>query len=297
LNLTQFRRLLVWYLIYAGPRHAVTADTANGLLSFDSKDWLVGKHLYVYRELERVEMREAIRLLGEEGYLNAPGDTLLDVGANIGMTCIPLLKAGHFQRAIAFEPAPDTYRYLARNIEQNGLGQRIRAFPWALSSRSGTCRMEISKENSGDNRVRLDSRHGFFGEEGRGTIEVPAKTMDELLAELADLQGARIGLVWVDVQGHEGHFFLGAKSLFASGIPAVTEFWPYAILRSGISETDFGNIVSGLFTHFYVLSKEPAVKRDISEVSALFRRYAGPREFCSVLWLNGASGPGSTPPR
>lgn len=286
MNLIQFQRLLSWYFIYAGPTHPVTVPTANGLLSFDSKDWLVGKHLYVYRELERAEMQEAMRLLEKEGCLHGPSDTLLDVGANIGMTCIPLLKAGHFQRAIAFEPAPDTYRYLERNIRQNGLDQRICAFPWALSSRSGTCQMEISKDNSGDNRVRLESRTGFFGEEGRSTIDVPVKTIDELLMELAELRDARISLVWVDVQGHEGHFFRGAKSLFASGIPAVSEFWPYGILRSGMSETDFGDIVSELFTHFYVLSKQAPVKRDISEVSTLFRRYGEPRHFCSVLWLN-----------
>src|SRR5271157_4540309 len=98
-----------WYLIYLGPKHDVTVGTANGLLSFDSKDWLIGKYLYVRGEHEEREARTALSLLRREGYLDASGATLLNVGANIGMTCIGLVKAGYFRRAIAFEPTPSTY--------------------------------------------------------------------------------------------------------------------------------------------------------------------------------------------
>lgn len=286
MHFTHFRRLLAWYFIYASPRHAVTVDTANGLLSFDNKDWLIGKYLYIRRGLELVEMQEAMRVLSELGYIDGRGDTLLDVGANIGMTCISMMKAGSFQRAFAFEPAPETYRFLVRNIAQNGLDRKIVAFPFALSSRSGARSMEITKDNSGDNRLRVNFEPGFFGEELRPKIDVPAKTMDELLAELPELRDAKIDLVWVDIQGHEGHFFRGAKSLLGRGVPAVSEFWPYGILRSATSEREFAGIVSQLFTHFYVLSKQPAIRQEITELPALFERYRDPRKFCSVLWLN-----------
>src|SRR6266702_4494260 len=112
----QFRhitRRLYWWLTYLGPRRDITVDTFNGLLTVDSKDWLIGKYLYVNRSYEAREMQRTITLLQQEGYLGATGGgVLLDVGANIGMTCIALLKHGYFQRAIAFEPAPTSYRLL-----------------------------------------------------------------------------------------------------------------------------------------------------------------------------------------
>jgi FkbM family methyltransferase len=279
-----------WYLIYLGPRHEVTVGTANGLLSFDSKDWLIGKYLYVRGEHEEREAREAINLLRREGYLDASGETLLNVGANIGMTCIGLVKAGYFRRAIAFEPAPNTYRLLAHNVDQNGLGEKILHFPFALSSRSGTLRLEISEDNSGDNRIRFASQGGFFQEERRQTIEVPAKTLDHMFVEYPGLREERIDLVWADIQGHEGHFFRGAATLLESGVPVVCEFWPYAILRSGISESEFQEIVSGFFTHFYLLSEEPPVSRPTSELPTLFKEYCGPRQPCLLAWVHATRG-------
>lgn len=282
--------MLRWHLIHLGPRREVTVSTANGLLTFDSKDWLVGKYLYVRREHEAREAREAINLLSHEGYLDQPGATVLNVGANIGMTSIGLLKAGYFRRAIAFEPSPNSYRLLARNVEQNGLAQEIVHFPFALSSRSETLQLEISEDNSGDNRIRLTSEAGFFEEERRHTIGVPAKTLDQMLAEYPDLRDERIDLVWADIQGHEGHFFRGARTLLERGVPVVSEFWPYAIRRSGISESKFQEIVSGAFTHFYLLSEKPPVRRAISEIESLFREYSGPRQMCLLAWVHATRG-------
>jgi FkbM family methyltransferase len=264
----------------------VTVDTSNGRLTLDSEDWLIGKYLYVRRQYEDLEARKAISLLKTEGYLPASPDVLLDVGANIGMTCIGLVRAGYFQRAVAFEPTPNSYRLLTRNIDQNGLGEKILCFPFALSSRSGSCRLEISEDNSGDNRIQLTSQRGFFKEERRGTIEVPAKTLDQALAEHPALGDGRIDLVWADVQGHEGHLFRGGERLLGRGVPVVSEFWPYAILRSGTSQGDFQEIVSRLFTDFYLLSEAAPTRRPISQVEALFEDYSHPRQMCLVAWVH-----------
>src|SRR5438093_8415745 len=118
--------MLKWWLVYLAPQRDVTVDTFNGLLSFDSKDWLIGKYLYVSRSYEAKAIQDTIMLLRKEGYLSeaTPG-AVLDIGANIGMISIALLKHGYFRRAIAFEPAPTSYRLLVQNIHQNGLSERI----------------------------------------------------------------------------------------------------------------------------------------------------------------------------
>lgn len=280
-------RKLCWGVIYWGPRRDVTLDTFNGRLTVDSKDWLIGKYLYVKRRHETGEMESAIELLEAEGYLpdlRSP-KSVLNVGANIGMTAIGLVKNGYFKQAIAFEPTPNSYRLLVRNINENGLRDRIQHFPIALSSRDGEMELELSRDNSGDNRIRLTQKPGFYSEEKRPTIKVPVRTLDGLVAENAALRDEPVGLVWVDIQGHEGQFFRGALQYLRRGIPVVSEFWPYGIDRSGLSPSELREIFAELFSHYYVLGVKPEQKFPISGVDALFRTYGGPREACVILLL------------
>lgn len=277
-------KTLLWGLIHLGPRRDVTVDTVNGRLSFDSKDWLIGKYIYVRRSYECDLIREVLDLLRLEGYSNTPGNgTVLDVGANIGMICIALLKHRHFERAVAFEPAPNSYRLLVKNIEQNGLSHRILHFPYALSSCEAEMELELSRDNSGDHRIRQMTGGGFFRENRRRTIRVKAKSLDRLLVEHPGLRAEQVALIWLDIQGHEGRFLEGARDLLSRGIPIVSEFWPYAILRSGMSRPEFCRIVSGLFTHYYLLPNDRPERLPISRIDSLFDEYSRPREMCTVL--------------
>ena len=284
-------RTLRWWSIYSGPRRDITVDTLNGRLTLDSKDWLIGKYLYVRRSHEAHEIRSAVELLRRDGYLGRSRcEMVLNVGANIGMTCVGLVKAGYFQKAIAFEPAPSSYRLLVHNINQNGLEGRIQPLPFALSSKGGTLDLELSSDNSGDNRIRRTNSPGFFREERRPTIKVPVRTLDDLLAENGDLRNKKVDLVWVDIQGHEGHFFQGACTfLAAQGTPVVSEFWPYGIERSGMSPSQVYRCLSKLFTHFYVLAGESPEKRPISELNSLFATYREPRAMCLVALVPAAT--------
>jgi FkbM family methyltransferase len=283
----EFGRRLCWGAIYLGPRRDITIDTFNGRLTFDSKDWLIGKYLYVKRSHEADLFERVFQLLKREGYLGESPckKSLLNVGANIGMTAIGLVKQGHFDLAIAFEPTPNSYRLLVHNVNQNGLSGRIQSFPCALSSQNGELELEISRDNSGDNRIRKIQAPGFFAEEKRRTVRIPAKTLDDFIAEHPAVVETPIGLVWVDIQGHEGHFFRGARRFLSRGVPVAIEFWPYGIRRSGISEQEFCEILSELFSRFYVFGAEPDREFSIGDASRLFRMYAGPREMCTVVLL------------
>jgi len=284
MNIRHFTRRLRWSFTYLGPRRDITINTFNGLLSFDSKDWLIGKYLYVRRSYEAEEMQHAIALLRDNGYLSEDNcGTVLDVGANIGMTCIALLKLGYFNRAIAFEPAPNSYRLLRHNVLQNGFTDKIVHFPWALSSAQGEAELEISQDNSGNNRLRRTKQAGVFKEEKRRTVSVKVRTLDDVIATEPALKTEKISLIWLDVEGHEGHFFLGAQKLLEQPIPVVTEFWPYAVNRSGMSRGEFCNILMRFFTHFYVLTNRPCEKQPISQFDNLFDTYKRPREMCQIM--------------
>ncbi len=176
-NIVDLWRKFCWRAIYLGPRRDITIDSSNGLLTVDSKDWLIGKYLYVRRQHETGEMEQVAKLLNKEGYLGSgsPPSTVLNVGANIGMTAIGLLRNGFFKRAVAFEPTPNSFRLLGLNIQQNGLSDRIQSFPIALSAANGEFDLELSRDNSGDNRISVTTKPGFFDEQKRRTVKVKAK--------------------------------------------------------------------------------------------------------------------------
>lgn len=271
-------------MIYLGPRRDITVDTANGLLTVSSKDWLHGKYLYVRRGFEVNSIYETIALLRREGYLDESGKgTILDIGANLGMFCIPMVKQGFFQRAVAFEPAPETYRLLAHNISQNNLRERIDCFNYALSSIGGSLELELSRDNSGDHRIRINNSLGAFQEQSRRTINVTALTLDQFYAGDHGINKDDVSLIWLDIQGHEGHFFEGARRSLNPGVAVVSEFWPYAISRAGQSRSDYLRIVSSLFTHFYHAGNGCFDKRPIAEIDLLFDLYSGPRQMCTVI--------------
>lgn len=284
---SEVRRHLQWMLIHYGPARDVTVETSNGRITFPSHQWLPGKYLYVKRSYEEKEAEDVVELLRAQGYVGRNGATrtVLNIGANIGMTCIALLKHSYFDRAIAIEPASDNFRLLLRNIEQNGLSGRILPSQCAVSAISGWLDMELSPDNPGDHRIRLTETPGFYREEKRKTVQVQARALDDLLAEEPLTSAPSIDLVWIDIQGHEGHLFKGARKFFARGIPAVSEFWPYGIERSGISKEEYCSILGGLFTSFYVVGSEPVRRQPIADFARLFETHSGPRAIALVVLL------------
>jgi FkbM family methyltransferase len=123
-----------------------------------------------------------------------PGSLFIDVGANIGLYTIWACE--HGARAIALEPAADTFELLRENVALNGYeADLIRA---AAGDRDG-----IATFTSGrDCTNRFDPS---------GEDEVRVVTIDSLLAS----RGAD-GMK-VDVEGHELTVLLGSRDALASG--------------------------------------------------------------------------------
>ncbi|MBV9215962.1 MAG: FkbM family methyltransferase [Acidobacteria bacterium] len=283
-SLSDRLRLLRWMSHYYRPEHTVTVNTANGLLSVSSSDWLIGKILFTRGGFEIDFIRHSVELLAKLGRLRPSGNRIVvDVGANIGMISTAMLLQGYFRRAIAFEPSPRNFNLLKRNIEQNELGERVDAFDIALSSADGTADFEISPDNSGDSRVRVVADEGKMGEARRKSVSVAVRSFDSFLAEHSE-NANDIDLVWIDVQGHEGHFFEGAAEFFRGrDVPVVSEFWAYGIGRAGMDRERYCNVVSHLFSRFFVHEKGGFTEHDIDEIGRLFDKYRGPRQGTNII--------------
>jgi FkbM family methyltransferase len=287
-------RRMHWRLVRGGPGRrprVLTVSTPNGRLSFSNMDITIGKFLFFARSWEFDLITRTMAYLREQGYLGAgPGDVMLDIGANIGMICIAMLKHGYFREALAFEPNADNYALLERNIRQNRMAGAIRPYHCGLSDVAGEMVMELSEQNFGDHRIRLSPSPtpGQQGEERRRTVRVPVRTLDDVLAEEGAVATERIGLIWVDIQGHEGHLFTGARRTLAQGMPVISEFWPYGLRRAGVDPDSFVEIVASIFTHMVHvdLKADRLERRPIRAIVDMFASYPGPDDGQEIIFLS-----------
>lgn len=179
--------------------------------------------------------------------------TYIDVGANIGLTSIPVAAKWGVQ-CYAFEPDPTNFRFLQRNTELNDVGETIQLFNIAVHEREATLDFELSPENLGDHRIRSSTGAPAIApkqnENKRHVIKVAAAPLD------ATLSGANIKhplVLKIDVQGAEPAVFRGARKLLYEADCLVVEFSPYALARAGADEDDFFRELHG-FTCGFIAS-------------------------------------------
>lgn len=169
--------------------------------------------------------------------------TLIDVGANIGLVCVPVVRATGVA-CVAFEPGPENFGYLRANAWRNGVGERLEVVPVALYSRNGTVDFELADQNPGDHRVRSVCGGGgetLLAEDRRPVIQVRATTLDHYLGG-RELE--RPIVLKLDTQGSEVHVLEGGRQLLERVDCLIVEFAPYWLERMGSSVEDFIRAIS-----------------------------------------------------
>lgn len=251
------------------------AAAARETLLIDTKDNNISRSVFVTGDYQYATMIEVLARLSEGRGGPAP-DTLIDIGANIGVICIPAVARGHFARAVAIEPTPSVCRLLRANIALNGLEKAIEVRETALSNVQGEIAFETCDDNPGDNRVSVVSDKNAYGESARSKISVPVTTFDSLPC---DIDPART-LVWIDVQGFEGFVLAGAKRLVSNRTPLVLEFWPYGLARAKSYELLQAALAG--YEKFCVLGQAGGW-RPVSEIDALFESHANSTAHDDIL--------------
>lgn len=135
-----------------------------------------------------------------------PGDTVVDVGANLGCLTVPLAGAvGPQGMVVALEPQPEIFRLLATNTVINGL-DNVRLFHAAAGAAPGTLPVAELRFDQPRNYGALSM--GDLGREaGRGDgdrREVALVRLDDILA------GRPVRLIKIDVEGMESDVLAGA---------------------------------------------------------------------------------------
>jgi FkbM family methyltransferase len=192
-----------------------------------------------------------------------PGDFVVDVGANVGyLTSLAARRAGPGGEVLAFEPHPRVFELLRGNIARwadDGVAA-VEARPTALSDRDGT--------------AELNAGSAFDRNMGLAHVEVgSARTGDELidvtLEKLDDVVGDRpVGLLKIDVEGHEPAVLRGAQELLRSGRVRDVIFEdhdPYPDASTEIVEGTGYTLYSLSNDLFGVLLGAPAERGEVAE--------------------------------
>lgn len=220
-----------------------------------TNDKVISKEIYVSGEFDIIKLERSLNFLNQKKKIN----NLYDIGANIGVTCISALNRGLVNFAYAVEPEPANFKLLKINIELNNLQNKIKFYNCALSNKDDEILdMEISENNSGDNRIKKNVLFNYHGEEKRQLVQVKTRRFDTLF-ENANTND----LVWMDTQGYEPVIMQGANNLIPKKIPIVVEFWPYALKRSGELDNMI-NIISQ-FDYVIDLSDKEIFKKKIDK--------------------------------
>jgi FkbM family methyltransferase len=179
---------------------------------------------------------------------------IVNIGANIGDTCIPLaLQTG--KTVIAAEPVPDTFALLCRNVADNGLESRIRCRQVAVSDVAGSVAMTLTSDLGQSEVEGVGGKQGYAVDHyDRGSIDVAATTLDALITA-EGFRAEDVALIWSDTQGYESQVLESGTQLWAAGTPAWVELWPNGLEAHGGVDR-FIDTCCRNFRHFVASSTE-----------------------------------------
>jgi len=183
----------------------------------------------------------------------------IDIGANIGLYTIAL--SSFFQKTLSLEASPTTYEILKLNV---GLTGASNVLPLCLgaSNQMRSATIYTPEGNLGWAKIVTD-----FTDE-RSSQEIRLDTLDNIVSshELGDLP---IGLVKIDVEGHELQVLEGASRILSEKRPTVL----YEALDGEAARVCSRILRDNGYTHYY------AFKRRLS-LSGLARGF--PIEFIQI---------------
>jgi len=164
------------------------------------------------------------------GRLVRPGDTVLDVGANIGYYTLQFARqVGPQGHVFAFEPDPQNFALLKLNVRQNGYAN-VTLVPKAVAARSERRRLFRNRDNRGDHRI-------YASGDDRESVDIETVALDEFFAG----DSRPIDFVKMDIQGAECEALSGMQSLLARNrhLRMFTEFWPRGMRLCGSDPEQF----------------------------------------------------------
>ena len=154
-----------------------------------------------------------------------PGDTVIDIGANIGYHTMIMAKlVGARGKVIALEPDSKNFVYLGENIMLNGYINTTTAFKLAVSDNGNGSQLYLVPGKGSGRQQTYDSG------EGRESVNINTTKIDDLY-----FKDGRVDFIKMDVEGSEFMALRGMKETIKNNpnLKMIMEYLPDYLRRNG----------------------------------------------------------------
>ncbi len=166
-----------------------------------------------------------------------PGDVAVDIGANIGYHTLLLAKlVGEKGKVYAFEPHPENFSLLKKNVEANGY-KNVVVEQKAVADQKGKIKLYLGNDerNTEHSIVRnRDTTEQYF--------EVDSVILDDYFKDKS------VDFIKMDIEGAEHYAVLGMQKLLkgSKNVKMALEFTPPFLKGLGIAPEEHLHLLQGL---------------------------------------------------
>ena len=199
------------------------------------------------------------------------GNVVLDIGAHIGYYALLFAKlVGGKGKVFAFEPHPDNFALLKKNVETNNY-KNVVLVNRAVSNKNKKIKL-YSADSTGDYKTH-SLKNSFF-------IEVESIRLDDYFK---NYQG-KINFIKIDVEGAEKEVAEGMSFLLQQNkrIKMMTEIFPQRLEEAGVKLKDYLELLKSFDFQFYYLNekKKRIELRELDQLLKIFSFKKAANLFC-----------------
>jgi FkbM family methyltransferase len=197
-----------------------------------------------------------------------PGNTVLDIGANIGAHTLPIAHTiGPLGKIFAFEPTQYAYLKLVRNVSLNpALAERIHVEQMMLSDRDNPSPSHALYSSWKLTTTQVSRHPKHLGQ----LMDITGARTGRLDDFVAQLKLDRIDFIKIDVDGNECAVLRGAQRVLESFRPKILmEFMPYGLEESGHSLKELMELLKSAGYKILSVPKLAPLPEDSEELGKL----------------------------
>lgn len=258
-----------------GERYLAVSTRDNTFIS-NATDGMISLEMFMYRRTYSEDEIELFLKLAEQYYDTSDTceDYFLDIGANIGTTCIYVKKKLlPDTKIIAFEPVKENYKLLQVNMMLNDITD-FQAYNMAVMDDCSTHTMRLDIENWGACSIVEESADAV--PEQALTEKVESITIEKFLRE-QKIDPSHIRYVWIDTEGFETEVLSASRPLLEQRNTAV--YMEYAPMLIDVSKMERLIRICGEYFKYFICiddyNKGDTSPRPIEELKDLYKRYPG----------------------
>jgi len=244
--------------------HEILLEIQGNKMCVRPRDGALDRELLMNKIYEKAETSVFHELIER-------GMTALDLGANIGyFTLIAAKLVGPEGKVFAFEPEPENFSLLQRNVSINGY-ENVTLVQKAVSDKNGVEELYLCSDSWGH------SLSSFKRDEG--LLSVPVTSLDQFFSE-----DVAIDFIKMDVEGAEGKAAQGMARILGKGDVKVmvVEFHPEELERQGSSFRQLWDKLTTFGFQSYEMKDKTRKAIDFGRALYLANKGGG---YVNLLWL------------